>query len=288
MLERTKYGIEYNPRQQPEGSSGLGWIVSIAVLSTLVSLGISLGKRLTAKVIEEPDEIAVAVTDSPSPPPVAVSSAAGAADRPAVTNPPSPVAVKPPEKIVTSTVNRPQVVKNLLMRLDEANRRRDIQMQITTIEQLRQQPGAADLDDMLARQLGALNVRKLFTLKSREWVEQVEVKRGDSASRIASEHGSTFASFAELNGGKVDRIRIGEKLYVMARPKFSLTVHRRVKYADLLLNGKFFKRYDLHGEIKKANGAYDWGTVGGSLPLKNHLELNMLLPRSTVTVISEL
>ena len=278
MLERTIYGIEYDPRQKEREPSGLGWIVALVAIATLVSLGVTLVRRLNATVAEKPETVTVAVKDvEPASPAVPAAKSAAEAEK-----------VRPPAVISTSTVNRPQIVKNLLMRLEEANRRRDVQLQATTIEQLRSQPGAADLDDALARRLGILNIRRLFALKSREWVEQVEVKRGDSASRIASEHGSTFASFSRLNDGKVDPIRLGSKLYVMSRPKFSLTVHRRLKFADLQLNGKFFKRYDLLAEPKLANGAYVWGAVGAELPLGERDELEMMLPRSTVTVVSEL
>jgi len=288
VLERTIYGVEYDPRQKRGEPSGFGWLVAIVVIATLVSLGISLGKRITAKVTAEPDTIAVAVVDEvPAAPEMETVDEPVAPQPERKTNQP-PAEVAPPEPIRTSTENRPQIVKNLLMRLEEANRRRDIQMQVKTIEQLRSQPGAADLDDMLARRLGTLNLRKLFELKSREWVEQVEVKRGDSASRIASEHGSTMASLSKLNNGKVSRILLGSKLYVMSRPKFSLTLHRRLKFADLQLNGKFFKRYDLLRDPKQANGAYEWGTIGADLPLKDRKELDLLLPRSAVTVISEL
>ena len=194
--------------------------------------------------------------------------------------------------------NRPVQARNLLMRLEEADKRRDIEMAVSTIEQLRALPGApvADLDDKLARRLGALNMLRLFTNRYPRWVRSVVVKRGDSASRIAAENGSTLASLSRLNGGKVDRIVLGSRVYVMDHPRFALVVHRRTRTADLSLNGKFFKRYDLAGEVRGQEGAYEmstgaraiWRTIGACFRPDDRAELEMLLPSSARVLISEM
>jgi hypothetical protein len=192
---------------------------------------------------------------------------------------------------------RPVKVRNLLMRLEEAERRRDVEMAVSTIEQLRALPGspAADLDNVLARRLGDLNMKWLFVLKNAQWVKEVTVKRGDSASRIASENGSTLASLSRLNGGSVDRVIIGSKLRVMNHPRFNLVVHRRSRTADLQLNGKFFKRYDLSSPVTGADGAYEisgrirqfWTERGISFSMKDRAELEMLLPKGAAVLVSE-
>ena len=183
------------------------------------------------------------------------------------------------------------------MRLDEAEKRRDIEMAVSTIEQLRALPGspAADLDDALARRLGTLNVKRLFELKNAQWVKTVVVKRGDAASRIASENGSTLASLARLNGDNIDRIAIGRKLYVMDHPRFNLVIHRRTRTADLSLNGKFFRRYYLDGEATGKPGAYEmtsnpravWRSLGVSLKPADRSELETLLPSGAQVLVSE-
>ncbi|MBQ0032891.1 MAG: LysM peptidoglycan-binding domain-containing protein, partial [bacterium] len=193
---------------------------------------------------------------------------------------------------------RPTKLRNLLMRLEEAERRGDVEMAVGTIESIRSLPGspAADLDDALARRLGTLNLRRLFDLRCAQWVKSAEVRRGDSASRIAAENGSTLASLARLNGGDVDRICVGARLYVMDHPRFNLVLHRRTRIADLSLNGKFFKRYDLQDEVKARDGAYEiperrkgfWEVFGPAFRKSDRFELDMLLPSGASLLVSEL
>ena len=137
---------------------------------------------------------------------------------------------------------------------------------------------------------------RLFTNRYPRWVRSVVVKRGDSASRIAAENGSTLASLSRLNGGKVDRIVLGSRVYVMDHPRFALVIHWRTRTADLSLNGKFFKRYDLAGEARGQEGAYEmstgaraiWRTIGSCFRPDDRAELEMLLPSSARVLISEM
>ena len=172
-------------------------------------------------------------------------------------------------------------------------------MAVTTIETIRALPGspAADLDDSLARRLGALNIRRLFDLRNAQWVKTVTVGRGDSASRIAAENGSTLASFALLNGGNVDRVVLGRKMYVLNHPRFGLVIHRRTRTADLSLNGKFFKRYDLQGDVNIRDGAYEipgqqrrlfWTGIGAVFSSDDRTELDQLLPSGAPVLVSEM
>ena len=296
MKERGKYGIEYNPNPIGDDSSGLGWLIVAVVAVALLALVWMAVHRLLSSGGEEaepaPAETAVEVippSGLKSPP-----AEVGTASETAAEAPPAPPL--PPAR--TAIDKRPQKIRNLLMRLEEAEKKRDVELAIETIEQIRAEPGspAADLDDALARRLGTLNLRRLFERKSALWVKQVEVKRGASASRLAAENGSTLASFGKLNGGRIDRIRIGEKLYVMDHPRFNLVVHRRSRTADLSLNGKFFRRYDLQGEVKAKGGAYElperkrafWANVGLQLKTSDRDELELLLPSGTPVLISEM
>jgi len=288
MFERGKFGLEYDPRQRREKPSGLGWLFVVIAVCALVSLGWSLSKRLRSG------------REDSAPPSVEV-------ERPATTVPPeekkpsAPVEPPAPEKPIVpeeAIVRRPVKVRNLLLRLEEAEKSRNLEMAVATIEQLRAFPGspAADLDDALARRLGVLNLRWLFEKKNAQWVKAVTVKRGDSASRIAAENGSTLASLARLNGGKVDKVVLGVKLWVMDHPRFNLVIHRRTRTADLSLNGKFFKRYDLAGEVRGEAGAYEvpsqwkqfWGSIGVVLKLADRSELETLLPVGAPVLVSEM
>ena len=289
-LARGKYGVEFDPRQMEKEPSGLGWIVVAVVAVAVVSLAWTLVGRFRSS---EPSDPAM-----PEPVVSAVPAAA-----PETNGPPPAVkaAVLPPldEKVTSSLPKRPVKVRNLLMRLEEAEKRSDVEMAVTTIETIRSLPGspAADLDDSLARRLGKLNMVRLFELKNAQWVKEVTVKRGDSATRIAYENGSTLASFRKLNGDQVDKVVLGRKLYVLNHPRFNLVVHRRARTADLSLNGKFFKRYDLVGGVGGKEGAYEtpkrmrnfwYGELGVQFRASDAVELEMLLPTGTPVLISEM
>ena len=275
-LARGKFGIEYDPRKLEPEPSGFGWIIVLVAFAAFISLSWALVKRVRSgsEPIPEPvEEVAV--------------------------QPVSPAATAQVFKASSEAIlRRPTKLRNLLLRLDEAEKAHDVEMAVTTIESIRALPGspAADIDDSLARRLGALNLRRLFELRSAQWVKTVTVGRGDSASRIAAENGSTLASLARLNGGNVETIRLGAKLHVMDHPRFNLVLHKRTRIADLSLNGKFFKRYDLQGDVRAREGAYEvpvnrrnlwsgWGSVFGK---EDRAELDMLLPKGAPILISNL
>ena len=283
-----RFGLEYTPRQRERDSSGLGWVFALVAVVALISLIWTLVGRFRGG---EEAELA----PPPEPPPAQESPVE---PEPKPSPAPEPIqSVAPVAGDGEMLAKRPVKVRNLLMRLEEAERRRDVEMAVSTIEQLRALPGspAADLDNVLARRLGDLNMKWLFVLKNAQWVKEVTVKRGDSASRIASENGSTLASLSRLNGGSIDRVIIGSKLRVMNHPRFNLVVHRRSRTADLQLNGKFFKRYDLTAPVTGADGAYEisgrirqfWVERGISFSMKDRAELEMLLPKGAAVLVSE-
>ena len=190
-LARGKFGIEYDPKKLEPEPSGFGGIVVVIAFAALISLTVVLVKRIRSA---EPDVVPSVATESVVPAaPVATSTTQ---------------VFRASREVVS---RRPTKLRNLLMRLEEAEKRGDVEMAVGTIESIRALPGspAADLDDALARRLGTLNIRRLFDLRCAQWVKAVEVRRGDSASRIAAENGSTLASLMRLNGGNVDRIILG-------------------------------------------------------------------------------
>ena len=302
-FERGKFGLEYNPRQTDEPSGGLGWVVAAIAFVALVSLSWTLIVRFRSSDVEATaDDVLV---EEPK------SAASVVEPASAKTEGRMSVPEETPKKQTTAEedsterrigdsemAKRPVKLRNLLMRLEEAKKRRDIEMEVTTIEQIRALPGspAADLDDSLARRLGTLNLRRLFDLRNAQWVKQVTVKRGDVASRIASENGSTLASFARLNGGNIDKVVIGKKLNVMDHPRFSLVVHRRTRTADLSLNGKFFKRYYIPGEVSGKEGTHVlpanpktfWRSLGVEFNVADRAEIEMLMPVNASVIIAEL
>lgn len=297
-FQRGRYGVEYNPRPVRDDSSGIGWVFAVLCVVALVSLAVTLVNRFRSS----PEE-AAAVAEAPPPAVRTVETAPEDSVSVPVLQDDSPIADAALSK-------RPPKVRNLLMRLEEAEKRiknggdgaekvRDLEMAVTTIELLRSMPGSpvADIDDALARRLGTLNTVRLFDVKSPQWVKEVAVKRGASASRIAAEHGSTLASMVKLNGGgELEKLHVGQKLLVMNHPRFNLVVYRRTSTADLSLNGKFFKRYDLVAPVKGADGAYEipspvrpfWSKIGVGFSVRDRAEIEMLMPKGASVLISEL
>ena len=279
-----KFGIEYNPNPIDEESSGAGWLVAVIVLAAIAVLAAAGVRRLLSSSPDEP---------SPIDTPVVVQTVT-----PVATN--APPHVEPPPPLPPGAErNRPRVAQNLLLKLEKAEAAKDVELAVATIEQLRALPGeaVADLDNSLARRLGELNVRRLFVDKNRQWVKEVVVRRGDSATRIASENGSTLASLLKLNElPSADRLNVGQKLDVMDHPRFTIVVHRAAKYADLTLKGKFFKRYDIIAPVRAEEGNYETpaklraflAEKGIALSPEDRAELDMLVPAKSSLLVSEL
>jgi len=311
MLQRGPYGVEYVPKPEHEGSGGFGWIVVVVVVLALVSLSWTLLKRYRDRAAEEAVEepVPAAVVVRPDAPPVLASAVASNAVTPvsavaSAATPAVPSAVPPsarpgrsivtlPQGVRDSLPDRPVKLRNLLTRLDRAE---TLDMAVTTLELLREQPQAADLDRWMATELGRLNLRRLMA-RNPKWVREVTAKRGDSISRIASDHNCTQASLRLLNGSRIDRIRVGDTLYVMSNPDFTLVVDRRSRTADLKLGPRFFKRYDLVKPVPKSvqKGLYKTTkAVGGTLrelgisvSSDDLRELELLLPKGSSVTISE-
>jgi hypothetical protein len=168
-------------------------------------------------------------------------------------------------------------------------------MQISTIEQILalRTADAADVADELLPRLGQLNLSWLFDRNNPQWVARIKVKSGDTASRIASEPGSTLASFMKLNGlTDATRLVVGREMKVMNHPRFYLVLRSRLRAVDLYLNGKIFKRYFIVDGAKNAlvkPGDYRtpanltdyFGRCGIELREDDMKELDMMVPRNT-------
>lgn len=290
-LERGAFGIEYTRKKPNESDGAINILLIVIAIVALVSLGVSLYRRGKSDPVVEEAKTEVVVAEERQQEVEKVDIAPVEEVSVAEDVPP------PPKVEVDEFGKRPAKVRNLLMRLDEAEKQKNVEMAISTIEQLRAIPGnpAADIDDALARRLGTLNVIWLFERHNAQWVKEVTVRSGSSASRIAAENGSTLASVEKLNGN-VDKVFIGQKLKVLDHPRFNLVIHRRSRTADLSLNGKFFKRYDLVDEVTGKEGMYEvvppyrqfWRDMGTIFPRTDRIELETLMPKGSSVIISEL
>ena len=294
-LARVKYGIEFDPGRGGRDPVSKGWFAVAAVVATAFA-----AVMFVMRLISSPEgggdgaaPIAIGVAPlAPAPPPapprdIAQDAAQDRKDE----KPPAP---PPPETIkIKDFAQRPARVRNLLLRLDGAAKRGDAGMQAATIEQLLARPDAADLADTLVPRLGALNMSVLFDEHDRRWVSEVTVKSGDSATRIAQEHGSTLASMVKLNGWtNADRIKVGSRVKVLNHPKFNIVVHKKLRAVDLFLGGKLFKRYDMPegasgvkwppGDYKTPANLRDFlNKMGATLRVEDAAEIGMLVPRDT-------
>ena len=299
-----KFGIEYNPNPIDEESSGAGWLVAVIVLAAIAVLAAAGVRRLVSSAPDEPSQndtpvaaqtTSVRIEDKPKSvgAPLRGDRSGHVGDVPLPPPPPPPPLPPGAER------NRPRVAQNLLLKLEKAEAAHDVELAVATIEQLRALPGeaVADLDNSLARRLGELNIPRRFVGKNRQWVKEVVVRRGDSATRIASENGSTLASLRKLNElPSADRLNVGQKLDVMDHPRFTIVVHRAAKYADLTLKGKFFKRYDIIAPVRAEEGNYETparlraflAEKGITLAPADSAELDMLVPAKSSLLVSEL
>ncbi|MBR7180467.1 MAG: LysM peptidoglycan-binding domain-containing protein [Kiritimatiellae bacterium] len=282
-FSRGIFGIEYDPAPERRTPRALGAVMALVAVAAAVSLSCTVYSRFKDGRDEK-------------------RRAAEEAARSEAAKPPPPETAEKAEKEirVAAPEKRPAKVRNLLMRLEEAERRSDLILIVTTIEELRALPGGAvaDIDDSLARRLGALNSQWLFEYRNAQWVVRARVKAGDSATRIAREYGSTLASFRRLNPSRdIERLRIGDEVNVMNRPRFNLVVSGRSRTADLILNGKFFKRYDLAGSSVAKPGAYEVGlspraalrSCGVAVtPSGDAEELSSLLPKGSTITVSDM
>lgn len=273
---RLKYGIEYDPlREKRDEPSGTGWIVVVVLIVVAGSFVTTLVRRIGSSSEERTAEDSITIS-------AAEDGAAALGGLPS-----DPIEIG-------GLSGRSARVKSLLLRLEKAAQDGDLEMQVSTIEQIRSMGGgdAADIADELLPRLGALNMSRLFDLKNPQWVARVKVRDGDTASRIAREHGSTLLSLKKLNGWDDSSTLVaGREIAVMNHPRFYMVLHLRMRALDLFLNGKMFKRYLMPGEageIKLAPGDYRtpanmvefFRRYGIRLPKRDVDEINMLVPRN--------
>ena len=296
-LVRGRFGVEYFQHPKRNDSSGIGKIITAIIIIAGVSFIVSSVRRYL-RAREEAINVAATEEHTTFDSAEEARAAKGGNPNTDSAKPPSP---PPPPPIIVSDRNSRQIrVRNLLMKLEEAEKMANIVMAVATIEEIRDLPGepAADIDDKLARRLGELNVKWLFELGNRQWISEVKVGKGDNATRIAKKHGSTLESLIKLNKlSNANTLKLGTTIKVMNHPRFNLAVHKRAKYADLHLNGKFFNRYDLTGEVKGNIGVHkaeqnvrnQLDRLGINLSRENRDEIGSLLPPDTATIsISEL
>ena len=335
---RGKYGVEYNPIGRSDESHPFRWIFAAAAILAAVSFLFARGCRKTAPPIIEDKPKQISQPAPRSTPldrtkpeanvapvkPVRTSATTPSTDQ---QKPSSPAKTTAPDNSITSAVHtvrgtssasadaliaatnwletartRPNAEAALLARLADAERLGNKRIARDTLEKLRRSSAMADLDDPFARRLGVLNAEILFSPPAgvRDgWTVPVVVKRGDNAQRIAREHGTTLAAVLKLNSLKdANRIRTGDTLRILEFPRATLVVHAGLRFADISLNGRFFKRYDLTLPKKPSNGSYPvtrdegpmdrFNSLGLKFSTSDRDELALLLAPGSRIIVSPL
>jgi len=281
-LTRLKYGIETDSKDRNNDHSGLGWIIVAIIVLAAISFIITVIGRISSGNGGEASREA---------PPLTIDD--GAKQKTFAVE-------KAPPVEINAFDGRSPKVRSLLLRLEKCAEAGELEMQILTIEQIRgmRAPDTADIAEELLPRLGQLNLSWLFDKNNPQWVSKVKVKSGDTASRIAAEHGSTLASLKKLNGiSDAHKLSVGREIKVMNHPAFHLVLRKRLRTVDLYLNGKIFKRYFLpnnsgNAEIKPgeyrtpANIRDYFRHIRLNLRHEDIDELNMLVPRNSKFSVS--
>ena len=310
---RGKFGIEYTPRKA-DNSHPFRWLVSAFIVLAAVSFLCARGCRRDVPP-DSPPEVPGVPTPPETPPPPETPAQPVARNPQPTTRTSAPAPRQPQHETTKQTAqtesatrepthpqpqssagkavssksakaaaqwleaanSRPPDETALLARLADAERLGKVTIVRDTLEKLRRRTSMADLDDLFARRLGAINSEMLFAAGAKErdgWTTLVEVKRGDNAQRIAREHGTTLAAVLKLNALKdANKIRSGDKLRILNFPHAELVVHASLHFADLSLNKRFFKRYDVANPPKANRGYYPVTREEGPMDRFNALGL---------------
>ena len=293
--------VEYDTARRCDKSGG--WrlavyaVVLVAVVISFVSSRGCFSGKLTGKDEIERDQVPPANAPPAQIPSVASNVVARPLPKPAAPSPAVVQALLWAENASGRSVRE----RTLLLRLADAERQGRLAIAVDTIEQLRSIPTMADIDDMLARRLGDLNVKRLFSGDPAPWVAEVLVRRGQSVHRIAKEHGTTVAAVRQLNGlSATEEIAVGRRLRVLEFQRAAFVVHKQTRYADLTLNGKLFKRYYVAVAENTRPGAYPitsaakegprsrFAALGVKVAPVDMRELDMFLAPGSSLTISEM
>ena len=296
--------VEYDASRRRDQSGG--WrlavyaVVLVAVLVSFISARGCFGRKTSGRIeVIKSETTSRSLTVSPnstvSQPATNVLSALKA-----VKAEPSKAA-KQASSWAANASGRSQRERTLLLRLADAENQGRLAIAVDTIMQLRAIPSMADIDDKLARRLGDLNIRRLFSGEPVPWVSTTTVRRGQSVHRIAREHGTTVAAIRQLNRlSQTEEPNVGRQLRVLQFPRAAFIVHKQTRHADLMLNGKLFKRYYVSVKKDAKTGAFPitsnanegprsrFSSLGIRVAPADMKELDMFLAPGSSLTISEM
>ena len=296
--------VEYDAsrRRDPSG----GWrlavyaVVLVAVLVSFISARGCFGRKPSGKIEVIRSETPSRPQTVPFKPSVSQSATKVPSVSAAVKAEPSKAA-RQASSWAANASGRSQRERTLLLRLADAENQGRLAIAADTIMQLRAIPSMADIDDKLARRLGDLNIRRLFSGEPVPWVSTTTVRRGQSVHRIAREHGTTVAAIRQLNSLSASEApKAGRQLRVLHFPRAAFIVHKQTRHADLMLNGRLFKRYYVSVKKDTKTGAFPitsnanegprsrFSSLGIRVAPADMKELDMFLAPGSSLTISEM
>lgn len=299
MYTRGKYGVEFSRPIETDSRrrSTPKWGV-MAVLVALVITSAFVASRVRRSQTQgdlkpkvsllqvQPAKVVPAIPATPTPPPAVTTNK--------VVNLPKLGPRVDEFKLDT----RPPQDRLLLEKYIAATQQGRRLVAIEALEQLLQRGTAVDISDKLARRLGELNFAWMMEDTNTPWTVTRTVRRGDALIRIAREYGTTVSALERLNGlARSAPLGLGKQLKVMNFPKATLTVRLRLHTADLVLNGRFFKRYYVSSrkdarpgpsQVTREKSARQLLTELGLRAAPNDLaELEMFLSPGAYVIVAE-
>ncbi len=105
-------------------------------------------------------------------------------------------------------------------------------------------PGCGKARPIAEARLGAVDVELIFSPREMEGKIDYAIASGDSLKKIANRHGTTVDLIVKGNSvPNPDRVQVGDRLRILDKQVFEITVSKSRNDLLVTLNGKFFKRY---------------------------------------------
>ena len=105
-------------------------------------------------------------------------------------------------------------------------------------------PGCGKACPVAEARLGAVDVELIFSPREMEGKIDYAIAPGDSLKKIANRHGTTVDLIVKGNSvPNPDRVQVGDRLRILDKQVFEISVSKSRNDLLVTLNGKFFKRY---------------------------------------------
>ena len=105
-------------------------------------------------------------------------------------------------------------------------------------------PGCGKAGPVAEARLGAVDVELIFSPREMEGKIDYAIASGDSLKKIANRHGTTVDLIVKGNSvPNPDRVQVGDRLRILDKQVFEISVSKSRNDLLVTLNGKFFKRY---------------------------------------------